>query len=156
MLFYHGHVLQLSSSFSPLGHLSPHSYRFTCFSKVSLKTLVVLYVSLELVPVCFYLYLRTCVCVCVCDGVTMVPLSLTSRGQRLGAVWSINNSLSGDQQCLFSPPSSDKCPSDDERVFFTRLPRAQLSEIILNDTVPIPSQLVHLLFVLMGTGQISA
>lgn len=43
----------------------PSFLLFTCFSKVSLKTLVVLYVSLELVPARFYLYLCTCVDPCL-------------------------------------------------------------------------------------------
>lgn len=71
MLFHHSHVLR----FPP----PPSFLHFTCFPEVFLKTLVVLHVSLELVPVCF-----TCTSVpvstCVCDGVPMVPLSLTSGG----------------------------------------------------------------------------
>lgn len=63
------------SSLPPKKHFPPsHSYTLHVFLTVSLKTLVVLHVSLELVPVCF-----TCTSVPVstrvCVGVPMVPLS---------------------------------------------------------------------------------
>lgn len=74
MLFF---ITAIFCSFSCLCHLltPPPFLPFTCFSKVSLKTLVVLYVSLELVPVRFYLYLCTCVCLWRCNDGSSVLYS---------------------------------------------------------------------------------
>lgn len=61
------HTLQFFLSSSLLGDFCPFSLTVDVFPAVSLETLVVfvLYVSLELVPVCSFLYLCTCVDLCL-------------------------------------------------------------------------------------------
>lgn len=92
-------------------------FQFTHFPTVSLKkTLVVLYVSLEFVPGCFYLYL--CVFVTVYRWF-LCPWLVVVRDSELFGPSIISVS---DQQCLVPPPSSD-IPLT-MRAFFTRLPQA--------------------------------